>query len=204
MEPLNFFKDIGIAVSILFVFGRIMLRLVQAWIEHLQSVREDNKARNSHFGLLLATNQSIASQVELTRQAIERGTRAQDRHDDTLRSTTTVVSSLQQEMQQGFTTTQREVQSQVSPVLNGIAHLLVEMDALSKGIDSDNATLLGEIGSHIKTTQGFLAEQLLPIVTKLDDLTTQIVQTRQEIVAAVQYVAQPELPEGTQPATHRE
>jgi hypothetical protein len=87
---LNWLKDVGVATVTLLV----MFKLVQASIEFLRGIREDNQERNRQFELLLNINKSIADQMELTRQAIEHSTHSSEQQDSAIRTNTEGLDAL--------------------------------------------------------------------------------------------------------------
>jgi hypothetical protein len=87
---LNWIKDVGIATVTL----AVMFKLVQAAIEFLRGIREDNQERNRQFETLLTINERIAGEMELTRQAIERSTHSSEQQDRAIRSNTEGIDVL--------------------------------------------------------------------------------------------------------------
>jgi hypothetical protein len=109
MEPLveqgwlNLVKDASIGVIALLVLGRILFLLGNVATTFLGEIREDNKARNEQFNLLLQINQAVAGQIELTRLAIERHGESTTQQEALLRASIQDLTGLCEELRQVWT-----------------------------------------------------------------------------------------------------
>jgi hypothetical protein len=109
MEPLveqgwlNLVKDASIGGIALLVLGRILFLLGNVATTFLSEIREDNKARNEQFKLLLQINQAVAGQIELTRLAIERHGESTTQQEALLRASIQDLTRLCEELRQVWT-----------------------------------------------------------------------------------------------------
>ncbi len=129
-ELLNLAKDVGIGLVALLVLGKIIFTLVQAVQEFLEGMREENVARNKHFEALLEINQAIASQIELTRQAIERESESNARQDKAIQASLAEIAALHQDLTKGFEAAQGQLDETERAIL----------DAFERVAKADNRT----------------------------------------------------------------
>ncbi len=179
LTTLTFLKDAGIGLAALLILGRIMFSLVQAAVEFFHGLREDNKERNGHFAMLLATNQAIAGQMELTRQAIERSAKRAEAQSEAIQANTTEVAGvrqavgrLTQELEPLGAALDRDLKGpgeDFGAQLTQATHQVI--DSLSQKVDDAQENVAGALQTAMQ-----------PVLTKLDTMRRELGETRQAIL----------------------
>jgi hypothetical protein len=138
-DMLNLAKDVGISLVALLVLGKIIFTLVQAVQEFLRGTREENKARNKHFEALLKINQAIASQIELTRLAIERESESNARQDKAIQASLAELAALRADIASGFEATQGQL-------TQGLAPLNSKLEGIEAQLNETERVILDAVG----------------------------------------------------------
>jgi hypothetical protein len=170
-QLLNLVKDIGIGAATLLILGRVLFKLVQAAIEFFQGLREDNQARNSHFATLLAVNQAIAGQMELTRQAMERQQEGAAHQIEALRANTATLGTLQQAVV-------HDVEAVRLQIEEGVSLLHKDHDRITMQLADLSRTLVDNLAQQFDATKDTIAEivemALSPVQSQLDALCREL------------------------------
>ncbi len=204
---LNWLKDIGVAAATLLVFGRVMYLLVEALVVFFRGVREDNRERNVQFGMLLNTNQAIASQMELTHQAIEQGMQAGERHTEAMRASTAELAAMRHDMDKGFSVARNYLVEHLQPfdvaldemvdeVANLVTHITQEFQKdgqLQSTTQQSISGLSTQLDAYQVSVIAAIVETLQPALDKLDKLEVQLTETRTAVVSAVEQVIEEKL-----------
>lgn len=186
---LNLFKDIGIGAATLIILGRLMVKLVQAAIEFFHGLREDNQARNSHFATLLAVNQAIAGQMELTRQTLERAHEHDLRHLDALHAHTVELSAVRQEMTKGFDAARLQSVEDMAVIEDQHDAFASQLADMSRDVVSSLAVQVGAADTHIVET---VHTAMTPVLQRLDGMRLDLAEMRQAILDGLEQLIHPQ------------